>query len=38
MPLRVTAIDPDPAKAEIYESAYRRYRILFDALAPLYAG
>ncbi|MEP9389458.1 FGGY family carbohydrate kinase [Mesorhizobium sp. KR9-304] len=38
MPLRVTAIDPDPAKAEKYETAYRRYRTLFDALVPLYAG
>ena len=26
---------PDPAKAERYETAYRPYRTLFDALAPL---
>lgn len=37
MPLRVTTVEPDPAKATVYETAYRRYRKLFDALAPLYA-
>lgn len=38
MPLRLATVEPDPAKAEKYETAYRRYRTLFDALAPLYAG
>jgi xylulokinase len=37
-PLRLTTVEPDPAKAEKYETAYRRYRTLFDALAPLYGG
>lgn len=37
MPLRLATATPDPAKAETYEIAYRRYRILFDALTPLYA-
>ena len=38
MPLSVITVEPDPAKAERYETAYRRYRTLFDALTPLYAG
>jgi xylulokinase len=38
MPLRLATVEPDPAKAEKYETAYCRYRTLFDALAPLYAG
>jgi xylulokinase len=38
LPLRLTTIEPDPARAATYEDAYRRYRALFDALRPLYAG
>jgi xylulokinase len=35
-PRRLETIDPDPAKAEVYDRGYRRYRTLFDALTPLY--
>jgi L-ribulokinase len=27
---------PDPAVADIYQEAYRRYRATFDALEPTY--
>jgi xylulokinase len=37
LPLHLATVEPDPAKRPIYEDAYRRYRALFDALAPLYA-
>jgi xylulokinase len=37
MPLCISTIEPDPAKAAVYETAYRRYRAVFDALCPLYA-
>jgi hypothetical protein len=37
MPLRLATVEPDATKAERYDAAYRRYRTLFDALAPLYA-
>jgi len=36
LPLHLKTVEPDPAKASIYEAAYRRYRALFDALVPLY--
>jgi xylulokinase len=29
--------EPDVAAAEAYEDGYRRYRLLFDALAPSFA-
>ena len=32
----VETIEPDPANAAPYRHAYHRYRILFDALEPLY--
>ena len=38
LPGQISVTEPDPAKAAIYDDAYRRYRMLFDALAPLYAG
>jgi hypothetical protein len=28
---------PDPDAAAAYEQGYRRYRLLFDALAPAFA-
>ena len=33
---RIETIDPDPVAGEIYDRSYRRYRTLFDALAPLH--
>jgi xylulokinase len=38
LPGRISVTEPDPARAAVYDSAYRRYRRLFDALSPLYAG
>ncbi len=35
MPLHLTTIDPDPAREQVYEDAYRRYRAVFEVLAPL---
>lgn len=32
----IETIEPDPANAAPYQHAYHRYRILFDALEPLY--
>lgn len=37
LPLKLATVEPDPARAATYETAYQRYRALFDALAPLYA-
>lgn len=37
MQLRLVTVEPDATKAARYDDAYRRYRTLFDALAPLYA-
>jgi xylulokinase len=34
----VTTIGPDPAARAAYDHAYGRYRLLFDALRPLYGG
>jgi xylulokinase len=33
---RIETIDPNPVAGEIYDRSYRRYRTLFDALAPLH--
>ena len=38
LPGRIAVTEPNPAKAAVYEDAYGRYRGLFDALRPLYAG
>jgi xylulokinase len=37
MSIKVTAIDPNPARVAAYNAAYQRYRTLFEALRPLYA-
>lgn len=36
LPRQIVTVNPDPARASVYETAYRRYRALFEALAPLY--
>jgi len=36
MPRTVRTIDPDPDRVATYERSYQRYRILFEALSPLY--
>jgi xylulokinase len=33
---RLETIDPDPAKAAVYDRGHARYRMLFDALSPLF--
>ena len=33
---RIETIAPAPAAATVYDRSYRRYRLLFDALTPLY--
>ena len=38
LPGHIAVTEPNPAKAAVYEDAYGRYRSLFDALRPLYAG
>ena len=38
LPGRIAVTEPNPAKAAVYEDAYHRYRTLFDALRPIYAG
>ena len=36
VPRALDTIMPDPARADLYDRCYRRYRILFEALKPLY--
>jgi sugar (pentulose or hexulose) kinase len=38
LPMRCTSIQPDPRRAEAYETAYRGYRSLFSTLKPLFTS
>ena len=38
LPMRCTSIQPDPKRAEAYETAYRGYRSLFSTLKPLFTS